>query len=191
MEHDSPRGNNERNGSAAGQSAYIALGANLGDREQQLKAALRLLDDHPAITVVRASALYETDPVGYTDQPAFLNMAAALRTSLEPHELLRAMLAMENQLGRKRDIRWGPRTIDLDMLLYDGVTLTEEELTLPHPRMMERAFVLVPLADVLPDEHALQKRVKERAKRALQDRGEGIALWNMINWPGVSAHSES
>nr|WP_308639921.1 2-amino-4-hydroxy-6-hydroxymethyldihydropteridine diphosphokinase [Paenibacillus silvisoli] len=193
MERNSPQGNNVNSGRAAEQaaSAYIALGANLGDREQQLMAALRLLDDHPAITVVRASSLYETAPVGYTDQPAFLNMAAALRTSLEPLELLRTMLAMEQQLGRKRDIRWGPRTIDLDMLLYDGVTLSEEELTLPHPRMMERAFVLVPLADVLPDGHALHAQVNERARQALQDRGEGIALWNMINWPGVSAHSES
>ncbi|SDX84141.1 2-amino-4-hydroxy-6-hydroxymethyldihydropteridinediphosphokinase [Paenibacillus sp. CF384] len=172
-------------------NAYIALGANVGDRQQRLRDALHLLDSHPAITVVRASAIYETDPVGYTDQPAFLNMAAALRTSLEPHELLYAMLAMEQQLGRKRDIRWGPRTIDLDLLLYEGVTLAEEELILPHPRMMERSFVLVPLSDVMAEEHSLQKQVKEIAKQALQDRGEGIALWNTINWPGASAHSES
>ncbi|SFT28420.1 2-amino-4-hydroxy-6-hydroxymethyldihydropteridine diphosphokinase [Paenibacillus sp. BC26] len=193
MEPNSPQGHKDLNFTVQPHEAeaYIALGANVGDRQQQLRDALHLLDSHPAITVVRASAIYETDPVGYTDQPAFLNMAAALRTSLEPYDLLHAMLAMEQRLGRKRDIRWGPRTIDLDLLLYEGVTLAEEELTLPHPRMMERAFVLVPLSDVLAEEHSLQKQVKEIAKQALQDRGEGIALWNTINWPGASAHSES
>lgn len=171
--------------------AYIALGSNVGDRAGLLRAALRLLDEHPAIEVRRVSAVYETAPVGFTDQPAFLNMAAALGTSLDPLQLLRAMLDMESKLGRTRDIRWGPRTIDLDLLLYEEVVLEEEELTLPHPRMMERAFVLVPLADVLDKGHALHGQATDIAQRALRDRGEGIAQWNTINWQGASAHSES
>lgn len=172
-------------------SAYIALGSNVGEREQLLKAALGRLEQHPDIDVARVSGIYETDPVGYTDQPAFLNMAAALVTTLEPVQLLRAMLGIEQELGRTRDIRWGPRTIDLDLLLMDGITMDEEELILPHPRMMERSFVLVPLHDVLLSEHALHKQVEQAANRALEDGGEGISLWNTINWRSVSAHSES
>ncbi|MBW7477433.1 2-amino-4-hydroxy-6-hydroxymethyldihydropteridine diphosphokinase [Paenibacillus oenotherae] len=171
--------------------AYIALGSNVGERERMLKEALIHLEQHPDIEVIRVSGIYETDPVGYTDQPAFLNMAAAIRTTLEPLELLRAMLGIENQLGRTRDIRWGPRTIDLDLLLMDGTVMDAEELTLPHPRMMERAFVLVPLRDVLLPAHTLKEQVEEAASRVLQDGGEGISLWNTINWRSVSAHSES
>lgn len=158
--------------------AYIALGSNVGEREQLLKDALRCLEQHPNIDVVRVSGIYETEPVGYTDQPAFLNMAAALVTTLEPIQLLRAMLSIENQLGRTRDIRWGPRTIDLDLLLMGDIVMNEDELILPHPRMMERSFVLVPLRDVLLSEHPLQKQVEQAASRGLEDGGEGISLWN-------------
>lgn len=171
--------------------AYIALGSNVGEREQLLEDALRCLEQHPNIEVARVSGIYETAPVGYTDQPAFLNMAAALMTTLEPIELLRAMLSIENQLGRTRDIRWGPRTMDLDLLLMDGIVMNEDELILPHPRMMERSFVLVPLRDVLLSEHPLQKQVEQAASRGLEDGGEDISLWNTINWRSVSAHSES
>ncbi|MFB9324327.1 2-amino-4-hydroxy-6-hydroxymethyldihydropteridine diphosphokinase [Paenibacillus aurantiacus] len=171
--------------------AYIALGSNMGNRDQLLVRALNLLNDRPDIDVLRVSGLYETDPVGYTDQPPFLNMAAALSTSLEPVALLRGMLAIEADLGRKRDIRWGPRTIDLDLLLYDDVRMDEQELTLPHPRMLERAFVLVPLRDVITPDHELFTRVDGEAQRALQDGGEGIALWNTINWHNASAPLES
>ncbi|MBN2981273.1 2-amino-4-hydroxy-6-hydroxymethyldihydropteridine diphosphokinase [Cohnella algarum] len=131
--------------------AYAALGANLGDRERSLREAVRRLAATEGIEVRRCSALYETDPVGYTEQPAFLNMAAALGTNLSPLELLRVMLGIEREMGRVRDIRFGPRTIDLDLLLYEGIELDTEELALPHPRMGERAFVLVPLRDVWAD----------------------------------------
>ncbi|MFC5653371.1 2-amino-4-hydroxy-6-hydroxymethyldihydropteridine diphosphokinase [Paenibacillus solisilvae] len=171
--------------------AYIALGSNVGDRSKLLQEALLLIDSHSAIKVIRVSGIYETDPVGYTDQPSFLNMTAALLTTLGPFELLHALLDIEKQLGRTRDIRWGPRTMDLDLLLMENVRLDEEELTLPHPRMMERAFVLVPLRDVIGSGHPLQEQVNQFAVRALQDGGEGIALWNTINWPDASAHSES
>lgn len=171
--------------------AYIALGSNMGNRDRLLVQALNQLNDRPDIEVLRISGLYETDPVGYTDQPPFLNMAAALATSLAPVALLRAMLGIEAELGRKRDIRWGPRTIDLDLLLYDDVRMDNQELTLPHPRMLERAFVLVPLRDVIAPEHELFARVEREAQRALQDGGEGIALWNTINWHNASAPLES
>jgi len=169
--------------------AYIALGSNIGDREQMLKDALELLDAHPAIAVERISGVYETAPVGYTDQPVFLNMAAALRTTLQPLPLLRSMLDIEKRLGRTRDIRWGPRTIDLDLLLMDGSEMALEELILPHPRMMERAFVLVPLRDVLPNGHPLYAGVSEEASKAVLDGGEGITLWKTINWRSASEHS--
>ncbi|UVI30390.1 2-amino-4-hydroxy-6-hydroxymethyldihydropteridine diphosphokinase [Paenibacillus spongiae] len=171
--------------------AYIALGSNMGDREQMLRQALLALQEHASINVLRVSKVYETDPVGYTDQSAFLNMAALLETTLAPMPLLRAMLQIEQQLGRKREVRFGPRTIDLDVLLYEDVRSDEEELILPHPRMMERAFVLVPLHDVLQPGHSLQQQVGQAANRALQDGGEGIALWNTINWQDASAPSES
>ncbi|NGZ78154.1 2-amino-4-hydroxy-6-hydroxymethyldihydropteridine diphosphokinase [Saccharibacillus alkalitolerans] len=141
-----------RNLTSERSEAYIALGANLGRREETLREALRMLSEYPEIDVLRASDLYETDPVGYADQPPFLNMAAVLGTSLAPHQLLEVMQSVENSLGRVRDIRYGPRTADLDLLWMDGLTITSEELILPHPRMHERFFVLVPLDDVVPQD---------------------------------------
>lgn len=132
--------------------AYIGLGSNLGNRLELLQEAVARLDAHPRITVVRQSSLYETDPVGYTDQQAFLNMALALSTDLPPMELLAELQRVENELGRTRDIRWGPRTIDLDLLLYGRAELALPQLTLPHPRLMLRAFVLIPLAEIVTDD---------------------------------------
>lgn len=174
-----------------GAEAYIALGSNMGNREQLLLAAIGLLDAHPKIAISKVSGMYETDPVGYTDQPPFLNMALALRTTLSPLLLLRQLLEFEQQLGRVRQIRWGPRTIDLDLLLYDNVRMDQEELTLPHPRMMERAFVLVPLHDVLDQSHRLQAEVSAESKAALLDGKEGITLWKTINWRSASEPFES
>ncbi|WP_127534442.1 2-amino-4-hydroxy-6-hydroxymethyldihydropteridine diphosphokinase [Paenibacillus kobensis] len=168
--------------------AYVALGSNIGDRELTLRAAIERLAAHCEIVVERVSDIYETDPVGYTDQPAFLNMAAAIRTSLVPDELLDTLLDIEQQLGRVRDIRWGPRTIDLDLLLYNGVTKDTDRLTLPHPRMMERAFVLVPLRDVLTETNQLYAAVKESADTACRNGKEGITRWKTINWHSASAH---
>ncbi|MDO3412879.1 2-amino-4-hydroxy-6-hydroxymethyldihydropteridine diphosphokinase [Saccharibacillus sp. CPCC 101409] len=139
-----------RNFTSERSEAYIALGANLGRREETLREALRLLNEHTEIEVLRASDVYETDPVGYADQPAFLNMAAAVATSLKPQALLGVLQEIENRLGRVRDIRFGPRTADLDLLWMDGLAISTEELTLPHPRMHERFFVLVPLDDIVP-----------------------------------------
>ena len=134
-----------------GTIAYIGLGANLGDRRASIEAALKKLDNPPIIKVIRVSALYETTPVGVEDQPEFLNGAAAIETTLSPRELLQALLHLENQMGRVRTLRWGPRVIDLDLLLYGDEQIDLPELTVPHPRLRERAFVLVPLAEIAPD----------------------------------------
>ncbi|WP_447665186.1 2-amino-4-hydroxy-6-hydroxymethyldihydropteridine diphosphokinase [Paenibacillus sp. D51F] len=167
--------------------AYIALGSNIGKRADLLAQALKLLDGSEGVAVEEVSSAYETDPVGYADQPAFLNMAASLRTRLDPLELLRLMLDIERRLGRVRDIRNGPRTIDLDLLLYEDVFMDKEELQLPHPRMEERAFVMVPLAEVLEPGHPLLAKAESMAVAALRDGKEGIAQWNTINWRSGSA----
>jgi 2-amino-4-hydroxy-6-hydroxymethyldihydropteridine diphosphokinase len=129
----------------------VGLGANLGDRAATLARALDLLDRAPTIEIVAVSSFRETDPVGYLDQPRFLNAAAAIDTSLEPQELLAALLEIERQLGRTREgPRYGPRTVDLDLLLIEGVTLDDPGLTLPHPRLHERSFALEPLVELDP-----------------------------------------
>jgi 2-amino-4-hydroxy-6-hydroxymethyldihydropteridine diphosphokinase len=125
--------------------AYVGLGANLGDREETIRAAVAELPD-----VVAVSPLRETDPVGVTDQPQFLNGVAALETELAPRELLDVLLAVERRLGRERRERWGPRTIDLDLLLYGDEVIDEDGLKIPHPRLHERRSVLEPLADLAP-----------------------------------------
>jgi 2-amino-4-hydroxy-6-hydroxymethyldihydropteridine diphosphokinase len=126
--------------------AYVGLGSNLGDREGAIRRAAGL------IRARRLSNLFETEPWGVTDQPLFLNAVAELETDEGPHELLDRLLAVERELGRVRDgTRWGPRTIDLDLLVYGSETLDEPRLTLPHPRMHERLFVLEPLAELAPD----------------------------------------
>jgi 2-amino-4-hydroxy-6-hydroxymethyldihydropteridine diphosphokinase len=131
--------------------AFIGLGGNLGDPRAAMRAALRFLDADPRTRVVRVSSLYRTPPWGKTDQPDFLNAVAELRTGLSPRELLELCLAAENSLHRVRKERWGPRGIDLDVLLYGDREIAEEGLTIPHPRMLERAFVLVPLAEIAPE----------------------------------------
>ncbi|MDI3299000.1 MAG: 2-amino-4-hydroxy-6-hydroxymethyldihydropteridine diphosphokinase [Bacillota bacterium] len=145
-------GNGER--AAQGRSGgwrrgFLGLGANLGDREAQLRAALDLLagDD---LRIEGVAGLWETEPVGLREQPWFLNTVAEVATRLEPEALLRRALAVERALGRVRTVRWGPRTIDVDLLWLEGVVRSGAELTLPHPRMAERAFVLAPLAELAP-----------------------------------------
>lgn len=171
--------------------AYIALGANLGDREATLMEAITRLNAHPAIKVLRCSNLYETDPVGYLDQPCFVNMALALQTTLDPESLLSVMLEIENELGRERTIRYGPRTVDLDLLWVGGKEMNTSLLTLPHPRMMERAFVLIPLADTLSKEEP--SGLYERIQGALDviDGKEGVRFWKTCTWHSESALSEN
>lgn len=132
--------------------AFIALGGNLGDTHATLRKALDALDALPRTRLVAHSRFYRTPPWGLHEQPAFLNAAAELDTGLAPHALLDVLLEIERGAGRVRDgERWGPRTLDLDLLYMGGVVLDDERLTLPHPRIAERAFVLLPLADLAPD----------------------------------------
>ena len=132
--------------------AYVGLGSNLGDREALLRQAVDALAADPAVEVVGVSSVRETDPVGFLEQPRFLNAAAAVETDLEPRELLERLLEVERRLGRDREAAppLGPRTIDLDLLLYDGRTIAEPGLEVPHPRLHERLFVLEPLAELDP-----------------------------------------
>jgi 2-amino-4-hydroxy-6-hydroxymethyldihydropteridine diphosphokinase len=128
---------------------YVGLGSNLGDREETIRRALELLAARGDVEIEAVSSLRETDPVGYEDQPRFLNGAAALRTELAPRAVLQRLQDIERQLGRDRSgPRFGPRTIDLDLLLYDGERLDEPGLRIPHPRLAERRFVLEPLAEL-------------------------------------------
>ncbi|MGG1550394.1 2-amino-4-hydroxy-6-hydroxymethyldihydropteridine diphosphokinase [Paenibacillus ferrarius] len=157
-------------------TAYVALGSNMGDREQYLREAIRLLDAEAGITVTGRSSIYETEPVGYVDQDAFLNMVIQIHTNLLPATLLATLLATENRLGRTRELRWGPRTIDLDLLLYGNHQLSTPDLIVPHPRMQERAFVLVPLTEVL---YERQDAAFESISANLEklEGKEGVILW--------------
>ena len=132
--------------------AYVGLGSNLGDREATIRAALAELGAVEGVDLVGVSTLVDTEPVGYTDQPRFLNGAAALETRLPPRELLDLLLAVEARFGRDRAAAppQGPRTLDLDLLLYGGDRIDEAGLEIPHPRLHERAFVLRPLAELDP-----------------------------------------
>lgn len=132
-------------------TAYIGLGSNMGDRKSNLDDALRLLDEADGVRVVKASSYLETEPVGYVEQGLFLNAAAEVETELPPEGLLAVCHEIENRLGRIRTVRWGPRTIDLDILLYGDMVIDSESLKVPHPLMHEREFVLGPLNEIAPD----------------------------------------
>ncbi|MFZ5591247.1 MAG: 2-amino-4-hydroxy-6-hydroxymethyldihydropteridine diphosphokinase [Bacillota bacterium] len=131
-------------------TVYIALGSNQGDKIANIRQAVQLLNAHPAVQVHRVAPLYASAPVGYTEQDWFVNTVLEATTSLLPQELLAVTRQIEHRLGRVRTVRWGPRTIDLDILLYGSTHIDTPELQIPHPRMGERAFVMVPLADLAP-----------------------------------------
>ena len=131
-------------------AAYLSLGANLGNREEMLREAVRRLAAADGVKTLAVSSLYETEPWGKKDQSSFLNIAVSLQTTLSPEELLALTQAVETELGRVRHERWGPRTIDVDILHIEGAERNSPTLTLPHPYMTERAFVLVPLAEIAP-----------------------------------------
>ena len=147
--------------------AYVGLGSNLGDREATLRRAVELLDAEAGVEVVAISTLRDTEPVGFADQPRFLNGAAAVETELEPRELLERLLAVERALGRDRTgPRFGPRTVDLDLLVYGDRVVDEPGLTVPHPRLAERRFALEPLAELDPDLDAAGRPARQRSARA-------------------------
>ncbi|GAB1231730.1 2-amino-4-hydroxy-6-hydroxymethyldihydropteridine diphosphokinase [Ferrigenium sp. UT5] len=131
--------------------AYLALGSNLEDPAAQVRNAMNALDALPHTRVLKCSSLYRSAPVGYLDQPDFINAVVQVATGLAPHALLDAMLALEQACGRTREFANAPRTLDLDLLLYEALVLHEHGLTLPHPQMHRRAFVLQPLLEIAPD----------------------------------------
>ena len=155
---------------------YLGLGSNLGDREDYLVRACGLLHQHPAIAVQAVSSLYETAPVGFAAQDAFLNAVARLQTTLPPEPLLAITQAVESRLGREPAIRWGPRVIDIDILQYDALHVRRPFLDIPHKALSERLFVLIPLSELepllrLPSGESIQQRIA-----ALPDQGDVTRL---------------
>ncbi|HZH59047.1 MAG TPA: 2-amino-4-hydroxy-6-hydroxymethyldihydropteridine diphosphokinase [Metabacillus sp.] len=171
--------------------AYIALGSNMGDRERYLIDAIKKIHQQPDIKVVNISSIYETDPVGYTEQDQFLNMVIYVNTDLTAFQLLSMLQEIEKQLNRKREIKWGPRTLDLDILLFNHENIEAEQLIVPHPRMHERAFVLIPLYELNQDvsipnvDESILTIIDQ-----LHDK-EGVRIWKQKNGVDVFALLES
>ncbi|WP_156382207.1 MULTISPECIES: 2-amino-4-hydroxy-6-hydroxymethyldihydropteridine diphosphokinase [unclassified Aureimonas] len=161
--------------------ALLGLGGNLGDPQANMREALRALDGRADTEVVAVSRLYRTPPWGVTDQPFFFNACAAVDTALEAHALLDLCLETERGLKRERRERWGPRTIDLDLLDHGGETIADERLTLPHPRIGERAFVLVPLEEIAPgfvvDGVPIEERLAHLDRAGIEPASEDGNWW--------------
>lgn len=142
-------------------TAYIGIGGNVGDVFENMKSALNLLNEHPKISVKQISNIYKTPPWGIEDQDWFLNACASVETTLAAQEFLKSCLEVEVALKRIREIRWGPRTIDLDVLIFGEENIAQDNLQVPHPRMHERAFVLMPMADIAPNLRVNGKTISE------------------------------
>lgn len=164
-------------------AVYLGLGANLGDRPHALNAAAAAVAALPGVSVVEASRVYETAPVGPEEQPPFLNAALSIETSLSPPELLARLKEIELALGRQHRERWGPREIDIDILLYDGLVHDDGSLRVPHPDMHLRRFVLVPLRDIAPDlvHPANGMRVEEMAEAVREQERVKLTSYR-IRW---------
>ncbi|MGV3488465.1 MAG: 2-amino-4-hydroxy-6-hydroxymethyldihydropteridine diphosphokinase [Tuberibacillus sp.] len=165
-------------------NAWLGLGSNIGDREEYLYEALKMLEDHPAITLEKCSSIYETEPYGPVEQAAFLNMVVIANTSLSAKELLKVTQAIELKLKRERLIRWGPRTIDLDILAFADKMIETDTLIVPHPEITKRLFVLVPMSEldpsfVLPgDRLTIGERLKGFGSI------KGVRVWKQNNGAG-------
>lgn len=161
---------------------FIGFGSNLGLKRENCLRGLRALKGHEAISLLSLSSLYRTEPVGFEAQDWFLNGVVKVSTALPPRELLGLLKDIERGVGRRKTFRWGPRVLDLDILLYGGLVLREEGLELPHPRMHERAFVLVPLAEIAPE--AYHPLLRKTARQLLQGLGEvkGVEPFGRIRW---------
>lgn len=141
--------------------AYLGIGGNLGKVKENIEEALKLLQEGNSLKLQKISSYYETAPVGYEQQAWFLNIVAEIETQMTPYELLALCNKVEHLLKRERLIKWGPRTIDIDILLYEGFESNEEKLIVPHPRMQERAFVMIPLLEIAPDLYMKGQSLKE------------------------------
>ena len=158
---------------------YLALGSNLGDRQGYLRSAIARLRAAPGVNFLRASSIYETEPVGVTDQPRFLNMVVEveIEESVTPRHLLALAKRIETEVGRTQRERWGPREVDIDVLLVGGEQISDDDFELPHPRMWERAFVMVPLAELAPELKGPDgKRAAEAAERLGREQGIHAAI---------------
>ena len=155
-------------------TAYIGIGSNVGDRDEYIEQAIFLLSKTPGLKVIKKSSNYETEPEGNTDQPKFINLAVQIQTTLDPYKLLSVLHDTEDALGRERDVEWGPRTIDMDLLLYDDLIISDDKLQIPHPLLHERLFVLKPLSEIAPNavHPALEKTIAEIYEERKNDIGE-------------------
>ncbi|KEK13219.1 2-amino-4-hydroxy-6-hydroxymethyldihydropteridine diphosphokinase [Lysinibacillus fusiformis] len=162
---------------------YLSIGTNIGERYENLQQAVALLREKENVEVVRVSSVYETAAVGYTDQADFLNIAVHLKTDASSTEMLKICQSIEQELGRVREFRWGPRIIDLDILLYNQETIETENLLVPHPRMYERAFVLVPLVEITPAPFGDQLQQAHHLLQQMDRESEGVNLWQPTNEP--------
>lgn len=162
---------------------YISLGTNIEPREKYIDEAIKQLSKHKNITIVEKSPIYETAPVGYVDQADFLNMVVQISTSLLPTDLLDYCQRIEKNLGRERRIRYGPRTIDLDILVYNKENIKTDRLIIPHPRMHERAFVLIPLQEIAPCLviPGVEKSPRELLKEIDPSHLDGVIRWATEN----------
>lgn len=170
-------------------TAYLSLGSNLGDRFDMLQDAVRILRQREGIKVTRISSVYETEPVGYTEQATFLNLVVEIMSELSAEKVLSICMETEQSMGRIREFRWGPRCIDLDILLYNDENIVSENLIIPHPRMHERGFVLVPLIELVPNQ--VHPVTGVPFSDYTKGQKEGVHVWKTIDGVDAFVHSES
>ena len=170
-------------------TAYLSLGSNIGDRLDMLQEAVCELMNQTDLRVTQISSVYETAPVGYTEQASFLNMVVEVQSDLSAFKILSICLETEQVLGRIREFRWGPRSIDLDILLYNDENMESENLIIPHPRMHERGFVLVPLLELIPNGNHPITGVP--FSQYVKEQKEGVRLWKTFDGVDAFVHSEN
>ncbi|RCW63023.1 2-amino-4-hydroxy-6-hydroxymethyldihydropteridine diphosphokinase [Saliterribacillus persicus] len=162
--------------------AYLALGSNIESRQEYLVRAIHALEAVEYVTIKQLSSVFETEPVGKVDQGKFLNMVIEVATTLTPEQLLKLCQQVEKSLGRKREVKWGPRTIDLDILFYEKEKIDTATLTLPHPGISDRAFVLIPLVEIIEDHDITleDQTLSQLLERLPEEDKEGVIKWGTI-----------
>lgn len=168
---------------------FLGLGSNRGDRQTQIECAIQAISQLPSTTLAASASLYESEPVGVEEQPRFLNTALEIQTEIDPKGLLASLKGIEEELGRQQGARWGPREIDLDILLYGDRIIQDAQLEIPHPEMHHRRFVLVPLAEIAPELH--HPRLNQTIRHLLQSLEDERGVWLFPNDPSHRSSSES